>query len=181
MATRGNVRYKSSWVTGIVYAIVTAVVAVLAAMVAIYYTMPDQLTVMIADRPFDVFITEEFYGMSRNAMLTCAFIPAVAYLWMYSGYVRLAGEHPEIKNDIKKGKMGNPWVLPVILEIVLLLLWGFVSWVIISKTLLLNLNGIGDRVMFQRFILAFGITMAVDVVMFVIGTLLFKPSLIQTA
>lgn len=181
MSATGNVRYKVSWVTGIVYTIVTAVVAAAAVLLGIYFMMPEQLTVMTALGPVDVFITEEIYNLSRYTLLGSAVLPAAAYLWMYAGYAHLAGLYPERKREIKKGKLGKPWILPLILLIVLLLLWGVVSWLIVSSTYLLDLVNPSDSVRFQRFVFSYGIAMAVDILMFVIGKLLFKPSLIQTA
>lgn len=181
MSARGNVMYKDSWVTGIVYTIVTAVVAAAAVLLGIYFMMPEQLTVMNELGPLDVFITEDFYNLSRNTLLGSAVIPAAAYLWMYAGYMRLGGLYPQHKREIKKGKLGKPWVLPVVLQIVLLPLWGVVSWLIVSSTYLLKLGNPSDCVMFQRFVFSYGIAMVVDIFMFVIGKLLFKPSLIQTA
>ena len=181
MSATGNVMYKDSWVTGIVYTIVTAVVAAAAVLLGIYFMMPEQLTVMTTNGSVDVFITEEIYNLSRNTLLGSAVLPAAAYLWMYAGYAHLAGLYPQYKREIKEGKLGKPWILPLILLIVLLLLWGVVSWLIVSSTYLLNLGGLSDSVRFQRFVFSYGIAMAVDVLMFVIGKWLFKPGIIQTA
>ena len=188
MSERGNVRYKDSWVTGIVYTIVTAVVAAAAVLLGIYFMMPEQLKVMTARGPLDVIITEEIHNLSRNTLLGSAVLPAAAYLWMYAGYARLAGLYPQHKREIKEGKLEgemkeerNPWILPLILLIVLLPLWGVVSWLIVSSTNLLKLGDPSDSVMFQRFVFSYGIAMAVDILMFVIGTLFFKPDTIQGA
>ena len=181
MSERGNVRYKDSWVTGIVYTIATAVVAAAAVLLGIYFMMPEQLKVMTARGHLDVIITEEIHNLSRNTLLGSAVLPAAAYLWMYAGYARLAGEKPERKREIKEGKLGRPWILPLILLSVLLLLWGVVSCLIVSSTNLLKLGDPSDSVRFQRFVFSYGIAMAVDILMFVIGTLFFKPDTIQGA
>lgn len=184
MSAERNVMYKDSWVTGIVYTIITAVVAAAAVLLGIYFMMPEQLTVMTALGPVDVFITEEIYNLSRNTLLGSAVLPAAAYLWMYAEYARLAGLYPQDKRKIKMGKLKgerNPWILPFILLIVLLSLWGVVSWLIVSSTYLLKLGNPSDYVRFQRFLFSYSIAMAVDILMFVIGKLLFKPSLIQNA
>ena len=114
-------------------------------------------------------------------MLFSILFPAAAYFGMYGGYVRLAGKMPERKNEIKRGKFGRPWILPLILLVLLMLLWGFTSWIMISTGLMLQTSNPVDAVMYHRFLLVYGIAMAADLLLYAIGTLLFKPEIIQRA
>lgn len=177
----GNVKLKISWLTGIVYVFFIAAVAVGVICVGLFYAMPGQFSILRNGELLDVFITEDFYNRCTQTMLLSAIFPVAAYLGMYGGYVRLASRMPERKNEIKQGKVGKPWILPLVLQILLMLAWGFVSWVMISLGLMLQLSNPIDAVMFQRYVLVYGIAMGVDVLLFAVGTLLFKPGIIQKA
>lgn len=177
----GNVTLKISWLTGILYALVTAAVSVGVICVGLFYAMPGKFAILRNGELLDVFITEDFYNRCTQIMLVSAVFPAGAYLGMYSGYVRLAAKMPERKHEIKQGKEGKPWAVPLVLQILLMLLWGFVGWVMISLGLQLKLENPVDAAMFQRYVLVYGIAMGVDVLLFAIGTLFFKPGIIQRA
>lgn len=132
MAT-SNATLKCSWKTGIIYTVIIAVIAAAVIWVGLNNAMPYELTVYTADDdPISVLFTDDFYNSSMRLMMVSVIFPVAAYLLMYWRYTVLVGKYPYRKEEVKKGRLGKPWVLPLILQLALMLVWGVVSWTMIS-------------------------------------------------
>ncbi|MCI6936774.1 MAG: hypothetical protein MR762_09035 [Clostridiales bacterium] len=178
---RNNVTLKSSWIIGVIYAVIIAVAAITVILIGINNAMPYELVVYDADQAVTVLFTDDFFYRSRMLMLFSTVFPVAAYLMMYWKYVKLAGEHPEEKEKVKAGKYGNPWIVPMILLLILMVVWGFISGGMISLGLGLDIKLFVDRVMLRQFYLVYLIAMAVDIALLLLGKQFFKPSVIQRA
>ena len=93
----------------------------------------------------------------------------------------LVGKYPYRKEEVKKGKLGKPWILSLVLQLVLMAVWGIVSWVMVSLGMDLNLLLPADRTMFQRYMLVYGGVTVLDAVLLILGQLFFKPAEVQRA
>ena len=181
MAT-SNATLKCSWKTGIIYAVIIAVIAAAVIWVGLDNAMPYELTVYTADDdPISVPFTDDLYNSSMRLMMVSVIFPVAAYLLMYWRYTVLVGKYPYRKEEVKKGKLGKPWILPLILQLVLMLVWGIVSWMMISLGLGLDVSLFEDAIRYRQFVLVYGIAMGLDAAMLVLGQLLFKPAEVQRA
>lgn len=178
---RKKVTLKSSWTVGLVYAGVMAVVSIVVILVGIYNAMPYELIVYDGDQVVTVLFTDDFYCSARTMMLCSTVFPVAAYLWMYGKYVALAGAHPEEKEQVKAGKYGRPWILPMVLMVILMTIWGLVSSGMISLGLGLDAKLFADRIMLRQFYLVYVVAMVLDGGLYFLGKQFFKPTLIQLA
>lgn len=179
---KSNATLKSSWKTGIIYAVVIAVVAAAAIYVGLYYAMPYELIVYDSnDQPISVLFTDDFYNSSMQLMMVSVIFPVISYLLMYRKYAQLVGEHPHEKEEVKRGKYGRPWILPLVLQLGLMLVWGFVSIAMISLGLGLDSSLFADAVMLRQFYMVYGIAVVLDAALFLVGKQLFKPDAVQRA
>lgn len=181
MAT-SNATLKCSWKTGIIYAVIIAVIAAAVIGVGLNNAMPYELTVYTADDdPISVPFTDDLYNSSMRLMMVSVIFPVAAYLLMYWRYTVLVGKYPYRKEEVKKGKLGKPWILPLILQLVLMFVWGAVSWMMISLGLGLDVSLFEDAIRCRQFVLVYGIAMGLDAAMLVLGQLFFKPAEVQRA
>ncbi len=181
MAT-SNATLKCKWTTGIIYAVVIAVISAVVIWFGLNYAMPVTLTVLDQfDMPVEVNFTDTFFYSSRRVMLVSVIFPAFSYLLMYYRYTVLVGKYPYRKEEVKKGKLGKPWILSLVLQLVLMAVWGIVSWVTVSLGMALDLTLLADRTMFQRYMLVYGGVTVLDAVLLILGQLFFKPAEVQRA
>lgn len=180
MAT-SNATLKCKWTTGIIYAAVIAVISAVVIWFGLNYAMPVMLTVLDQGKPVEVNFTDTFFYSSRRVMLVSVIFPVFSYLLMYYRYTVLVGKYPYRKEEVKKGKLGKPWILSLVLQLVLMAVWGIVSWVMVSLGMNLNLLLPADRTMFQRYMLVYGGVTVLDAVLLILGQLFFKPAEVQLA
>ena len=181
MAT-SNATLKCSWKTGIIYTVIIAVIAAAVIWVGLNNAMPYELTVYTADDdPISVLFTDDFYNSSMRLMMVRVIFPVAAYLLMYWRYTVLVGKYPYRKEEVKKGRLGKPWVLPLILQLALMLVWGVVSWTMISLGLGLDVTLFADAIMRRQFVAVYAIAMGLDTALLILGQLFFKPAEVQRA
>lgn len=180
MAT-SNATLKCKWTTGIIYAAVIAVISAVVIWVGLNYAMPVTLTLSGQGEPVVVNFTDTFFYSSRRVMLVSIIFPVCFYLLMYYRYTVLVGKYPYRKEEVKKGKLGKPWILSLVLQLVLMAVWGIVSWMTVSLGMDLDLTLLADRTMFQRYMLVYGGVTVLDAVLLILGQLFFKPAEVQRA
>jgi len=174
--------FKSSWKTGVIYAVVIAIVAAAVIYVGLYQAMPYEMVVYDEnDQAISVQFTDDFYDRSMQMRMVSVIFPVVFYLLMYRKYMQLLNEHPEEKEEVKRGKYGKPWVLGLILLVAFMLVWGFVSKMTISLGLGLDSKLFADKVMLGQYRLVYGSAMVLDAALFLVGARFFKPAEIQRA
>jgi hypothetical protein len=109
------------------------------------------------------------------------------YLVMYAGYMKLAGNYPADLHGVARDKLGNPWVLPLIIMLALDLIWIIVGTVVVGS--------IDDRLggilyLFSKefdpdgrglmlILVVFFCGSLFNVLMFLLGKRFFKPDLVQ--
>lgn len=176
---KNNAKLESSWTTGIIYAVVIIVLAAVTIYAGLYYAMPYELVVYDSmDQAVSILFTDDFYNSSMELMMVTVVFPAAAYLFMYYRYAKKVGERPHEKETIKKSGV---WVLPLILLVVVLAVWCIVSVLMISLGLGLDSNLFADAVMLRQFFLVYGIAAVMEIVLYMVGKFLFKPSIVQRA
>lgn len=179
---KSNATLKCSWMTGVIYAVVIAVVAAIVIYEGLCYAMPYEMVVFNAyDQAISVQFTDDFYNRSMQLMMVSVIFPVLAYLFTYLRYTQLVGVHPEEKEQVKKGRYGRPWILAMILQVVFMLVWGEVSVGMISMGLGLDGSLFADAVMLRQYWLVYGIATVVDVVLLLLGKQFFKPVEVQRA
>ena len=179
---KSNATLKCSWVTGVIYAVVIAVVAAVVIYEGLCYAMPYEMVVFDAyDQAVSVQFTDDFYNRSMPLMMVSVIFPVLSYLFTYFRYTQLVGVHPEEKEQVKKGTYGRPWILALVLQLVLMLVWGAVSVSMISMGLGLRLDLFADKIMIRQFCLVYGIATVVDAALLLLGKQFFKPTEVQRA
>lgn len=177
---KNNAKLKSKWTIGVVYAAVIAVLAAVAVYIGLYYAMPYEMIVYDANnQPVTVLFTDDLYNRSMQLMMVSIIFPVISYLWMYGSYAKLVSEFPHEKEKIKRDN--RPWIRSLILQLLLLLVWGFVSVTMISLGLGLDSSLFADSIMLKQFYTVYGIAILVDTVLFLVGKQLFKPDAVQRA
>ena len=88
------------------------------------------------------------------------------------------GERPHEKEAVKKSGV---WVMPFILLLVVLVVWCIVSVLMISLGVGLDSSLFADAVMLRQFFLVYGIAAVMEIVLYMVGKFLFKPSIVQRA
>ncbi len=177
-------KLKTNWTTGIIFAVVILVLSVLTVYGGLYFAMPEELVVYDAyDQAISVLFTDDLYYTSMELLMVSAIFPAGAYLWMYGWYGDLAGKNPQYRAAIRKGRNGGTraWVVPCIVLLVLQAVWAMVSWGMISFSLNLDTMLFKDAIMCRQYFLVYGITAVVELLLYVVGKLLFKPGIVQQA
>ena len=177
-------KLKTNWTTGIIFAVAILVLSALAVYGGLYFAMPEELVVYDAfDQAVSVLFTDDLYFTSMDLMMVSALFPVAAYLWMYGWYGNLAGRNPQNKVAIKKGRYGGTraWVIPGIVLLVLQAVWAAVSWGMVSFSLNLDTALFEDAIMCRQYFLVYGITVVVELLLYVMGKLLFKPAIVQQA
>lgn len=175
---------KSKWRTGIIYAVVILVLCALTVYGGLYIAMPEELVVYDAnDQAVSVLFTDDLYFTSMELMMVSALFPAGAYLWMYGWYADLGGKNSQYITNIKRGERGGTraWVIPGIVLLVLVAVWALVSWGMLSLSLNLDTALFKDAIMCRQYFLVYGVSAVVELLLYAVGKLLFKPEIIQTA
>ena len=176
---KSNATLKINWTIGLIYAAVILVLAAIAIYAGLYYAMPYELVVYDSmDQAVSVLFTDDFYNSSMELMMVTVIFPAAAYLFMYYRYAKKVGERPHEKEAVKKSGV---WVMPFILLLVVLVVWCIVSVLMISLGLGLDSNLFADAVMLRQFFLVYGIAAVMEIVLYMVGKFLFKPSIVQRA
>ena len=176
---KSNATLRCSWKTGVIYAVIIAVVAAVTIYVGLNNAMPYELIVYDGnDQAISVLFTDDFYNSSMQLMMASVVFPVISYLLMYRKYAKLVGEHPHRKEEVKKGKS---WIFPLALQVCLMLIWGIVSWTTISLGLGLDSKLFADSVMRRQFFLVYLIAMVLDAALYLLGKQFFKPAEVQRA
>jgi hypothetical protein len=177
-------KVKTNWVTGAIYAVVIIAVAALVIYFGLYNAMPE--TLMVYDdynQEVVVPFTDDLYETSMSLMMVSVVFPAVAYLLMYGWYGSLAGKNPQHRNAIRRGQKGGTlaWVVPAVVLLVLQAVWALVSWGMVAFSLNLDTGLFKDSIMCRQYFLVYGIAVVVQLLLYVVGKLLFKPAIVQQA
>lgn len=178
----GRKKLGSSWTTAIVFAVIIVAISAVAVNVGLYYAMPVE-TVAYDNAGFPVTIpfTDDFYNRSQMLMLVTILFPAGAYLMTYGGYKRLADEHPEAKERVKRGEFGRPWIAPLVILLAALVIYGLISVVMLYLGLGLQMALFADVYCLERYAMVYALAAVVELAMFFVGWKLFKPAVIQRA
>lgn len=177
-------KLKTNWTTGVIFAVVIAVLSAVTVYVGLNYAMPETLVVYnAANEDISVLFTDDMYFTSMDLMWVSVVFPAAMYLWMYGWYGNLAGKNPQNKVAIKKGEYGGTqaWIVPMIGLLVALAVWAIVSWNMLAFSLNLDTALFQDAIMRRQYFLVYGIASAVEVALYLIGRWLFKPAIVQQA
>lgn len=173
-------RLKEKWTTGLIYAVVIAVLAAVVVYFGLYNAMPYELVVYDAyDQPVTVLFTDDLYNRSMELMMVSILFPVISYLFMYGIYRRKVSDHPEKRYAIAKEKF--PCVIALILLVCLLVVWGFVSIAMISLGLGLDSSLFADAIMLRQFLIVYGVAILADIVLLLLGWRFFKPATVQSA
>lgn len=160
---------KCSWKNGIIWAVLTSVAAGV-----LHYFM---WWLTIGPLP-ETIASDNVYFMTRNLLIVSFLLPALMYLLMYHGYMRIAGRNPYDLAAVARDRHGKPAVLPLIALLVLELLWTVAAAAGVYFAYAISING-EDFVIIERFLTASAGNLAVDVILFLTGKRFFKPNQVQ--
>lgn len=176
-----NVSLKCTWKNAVIWSVVTAVAGLLYRYAVLWFCVPAQMVVNDGGVETIINFTSDYFTMCMTLLLPCVFIPIGAYLLMYHGYMRIAGENPSDLHAVAIGRYGRPWIGALIVQIVLSLAWMAVGalFIFLDMETALNSLSLNDRHDIRQFLMMMLIVLVLDLPMFYLGKRLFKPDLVQ--
>ena len=165
-----NAELKCTWTNGGIWIGISAAVSLLLSAALWYF--------LIYAQDANIF----FMGFCMSALAYLLFPAVLMIIWFamtYQGYMKRAAQHPEDLYGVAHGRYGSPWVLSLILQIVVGLLWIVASLFVIALSNDMTMDYEYDIICFQRYLIVAGIGFVVNLVLFLVGAFCFQPNLVK--
>lgn len=166
-----NTALKSSWVNGIIGAAIILVVG-MALRIALWH-----FRINLQD---DLFLLE-FISNSLWLLVFVPIIPVACSLISYNGWVGLAANNPARLPQVSRGDFGKPWIIPMIVNVVLEVVWNIICVIIMFIAWGLDPAAYPEDGSFLLTFLAIaGLGLLVDVVTYLLSERFFAPDTIMS-
>lgn len=176
-------KLKCTWTNGLIWSAITLVAGI-----GLRW-LPWNFLINLYIRPDndDYLFTSQLVWTCFGMLCVSAVFAVLMYLVMYRGYMKLAGNYPADLHAVARGKIGKPWILPLIVMLVLDMIWTVVSTLILAN-IDDRMSGFGylfsktfdpDGRAVGLILIVFAISVLINVLMFFLGKRFFKPDLVQ--
>lgn len=165
--THQDATLKCSWKNGIIWAAIMS-----AAAAGLHYLM---WYITIGPLPEEI-VRDDAYYMTQVLLIASFLLPVILYLFMYRGYMKIAGRHPHQLAAVARDEHGKPGLWTLIILAVLEVLWAIVTTVIVY--VFFDIDA-GDMVVIECYAMASVGNLVLDVILFLLGKRFFKPDRVQ--
>lgn len=182
-------KLKCTWTNGIIWAAITLVAGIALRFLPWNFLITQEPYPGYAHGDGVYLFSDELVWPCFGMLCVSVLFAVAMYLVMYAGYMKLAGNYPADLHGVARGKLGNPWVLPMIIMLVLDLIWAILGIIIVAAIDDIGVFS-GIMYMFSEEVVADGRAMLLliivfltgilfNVPMFLLGKRFFKPDLVQ--
>ena len=126
-------------------------------------------------------VTDDYCYDVRLMLLLLVLLLPICWALCYNAYVKKAAKHVTDLRGVKIGAYGRPWIGLMFLLLVLLVLFSAVCAFVLKLSHMLDFRLLTDIPLLKRTALAFGITSFVDILLFILCSLCFRPGPVQDA
>lgn len=177
---RQDTQLKCTWTNGLIWSAITIALAAVCRYLLIWYCVPAQTIWVFNGVETVINFTSDFYNQCMVLLMGCIVIPVLTYLLMYRGYMKLAGKNPSDLHLVATDKVGKPWIFALALQIILTVVWSIIGSFLIYLGMETGRGfSMNDRIDIEVFLVMMVVVLVVDIILFVLGKLLFKPDLVQ--
>ena len=126
-------------------------------------------------------VTDAYCYDVRLMLLLLVLLLPICWALCYNAYVKRAVKHATDLHGVKIGAYGRPWVGFLLLLLVLLVLLSAACTLILKISHMLDFHLLTDVPLLRRTVLAFFVTTVVDLLLFILCSLCFRPAPVQDA